>query len=200
MPEQGHSPPQPRRCQGSRQGRRSSPGPLGCCADTQLPGPCSPQNRKNLLSSLPRRVERCRSSVSRSLPDALWFSQNLLSEGYPQSPGVWVPAVQASVCTSPSAPRPPPRNMLVFCHPPVCAHDPRGASRGSECLPGEVQDAESTPRHTVLGAQVFAAPLHSLGCRSAALWVRPPPSCFTAPACLLRLLPWGPSPACSCPG
>lgn len=25
----------------------------------------------------------------------------------------------------------------------------------------------------------------------------PPPSCFTAPACLLWLLPWGPSPTCS---
>ena len=48
MPEQGHSPPQPRRCQGSRQGRRSSPGPLGCCADTQLPGPCSPQSKRSL--------------------------------------------------------------------------------------------------------------------------------------------------------
>ena len=64
---------------------------------------------------------------------------------------------------------PPPRNMLVFCRPPVCAHDQRGASRGSERLPGEVQDAESTPRHTVLGAQVFAAPIHSHGCRSAVL-------------------------------
>lgn len=139
-----------------------------------------------MLSFLPRRVERCRSPASRSCPDAPWSSWDLCSAGYP--PVLVCGHLQ---CRHPSAlpPAPLPRNRLAFCCPPVCAHNQRGASWGSEGLPGEVQDAESTAHHTVLGTQVFAAPPPTNGCCSAVLWVCPPPSCFTAPATALGAEP-----------
>lgn len=142
-----------------------------------------------MLSFLPRRVERCRSPASRSCPDAPWSSWDLCSAGYP--PVLVCGHLQ---CRHPSAlpPAPLPRNRLAFCCPPVCAHNQRGASWGSEGLPGEVQDAESTAHHTVLGTQVFAAPPPLMAAALLCSGCAPHP-----PASQPQLLPWGPSPACS---